>query len=102
MSAAEVAAVTVPLSKAEERLRQTLHAHGVAIVTGVADAAALKRLEAEFASDLADLVDEDALSGEPLRVREAHARFVAEGPRAFPPATVRRFTRTWRSGRARR
>ena len=40
MSAAECEAVTVPLAEAEERLRQTLDAHGVARVAIVSGAAA--------------------------------------------------------------
>lgn len=92
MTEEERMAVTVPLIAVNERLRATLEEHGIAIVTGVIPATELSALEADFAKDLAELVDTEALRGAPEAVRLAHQRFLEQGPAAFPLLTASHLT----------
>mmetsp|Transcript_87480 Transcript_87480/g.260968 ORF Transcript_87480/g.260968 Transcript_87480/m.260968 type:complete len:613 (-) Transcript_87480:32-1870(-) len=95
MTEEELRRVSLPFSGVSERLRETLAEHGVAIVTDVIAEDELAALEAEFARDLRDLVDEEALDKagpEAAGVREAYGQFRARGPRAFPVKDIKRVT----------
>jgi len=60
MGPAEVAAITVPTTEVEARLRQVLDRYGAAIVTDVLSPQERERFEALFAADLSDLLDLEA------------------------------------------
>jgi len=92
MTAEELGSITVALEEVEARLPATLQEHGCAVVTGVASAEELRRLEGLFQEDLQALLDPQALEKAPEEVREAFRRFAEEGPRAFPAATAAKFT----------
>eukprot|EP00927_Polykrikos_kofoidii_P076791 TRINITY_DN73818_c0_g1_i1.p1 TRINITY_DN73818_c0_g1~~TRINITY_DN73818_c0_g1_i1.p1 ORF type:complete len:407 (-),score=57.92 TRINITY_DN73818_c0_g1_i1:60-1280(-) len=84
---------TVPFSSVTSHLRAMLDEHGIAIVTGVVSSEEeLQAFEADFAQDLQDLVDMDALATAPAAVNDAYLAFVAEGPRAFPAKTMSHLT----------
>jgi len=87
MSEEDLRKITVPFSEISSRLRPTLDEHGTALVVGVLAEEELAALEADFALDLGDLVDEQALAeagpkGE--AARRAFQAFKEQGPRAFP------------------
>ena len=56
MTSAEVAPLTVPLEQVPDRLSEVLAEHGVAVVTGCASEAELRRLEKLFTQDLHQLL----------------------------------------------
>lgn len=91
MSAAEIAQGTVPFDEISERLKATLDEHGAAVVSGVIPTEEeLQEFEDDFAADLLDLIDTEALTTAPQEVRDAYERFLAEGLRAFPQRTAER------------
>mmetsp|Transcript_110572 Transcript_110572/g.323531 ORF Transcript_110572/g.323531 Transcript_110572/m.323531 type:complete len:679 (+) Transcript_110572:118-2154(+) len=95
MTEDELQRFTVPFAKVSEKLRETLDQYGIAIVTDVIPEEELVALEADFAKDLHDLVDEDALreaGPEAANVQEAYGEFQASGPRAFPFKDIGRLT----------
>jgi len=92
MSAEEAAAITVPFADVGRLLPGVMRDHGVAVVEGVVAGAELSGLVDSWQEDLRSLVDEEALTRAPEGVQHAFARFLHEGPSAFPLASSRRFT----------
>lgn len=90
MSPEELNRFSVPFDEVQARLPNVLSEYGIAIVTGVASDDDVARLEADFAQDLAEIVDNEALAAPNLApaIQEAHKRFVEGGPRAFPIETA--------------
>ena len=81
--------LVVPFAEVATRLRSVLDREGVAIVTGVLSEAELCEMDDLFFEDLSGLVDNDAVHAcHDSSVSEAHARFLREGARKFPYATV--------------
>ena len=84
----------VPFSHVREKLRDVLEREGVAIVTDVIEGGELREMEQAFVSDLAALVDDDALRAcDDPRVQQAYDRYKSDGLRAFPHATARQIQR---------
>eukprot|EP00418_Pyrodinium_bahamense_P089826 CAMPEP_0179040498 /NCGR_PEP_ID=MMETSP0796-20121207/15678_1 /TAXON_ID=73915 /ORGANISM="Pyrodinium bahamense, Strain pbaha01" /LENGTH=437 /DNA_ID=CAMNT_0020736845 /DNA_START=72 /DNA_END=1385 /DNA_ORIENTATION=+ len=92
MTEEEQKQLTVPLGSVNGRLRSTLEEHGVAIITDVVSAGELAELEADFAEDLRELVDVEALQSAPEAVRRAYQQFLQKGPSAFPLLTTSQLT----------
>lgn len=87
MSAAEMAAITVPFAEAEARLQTVLDAHGVAVVSDVVSAEECQLLEALFCQDLRNVLDDAALQAAGAEVQTA-AMAALEDPRCWPEASM--------------
>jgi hypothetical protein len=89
MSADEIARGTVPFDEISDRLKATLDEYGAAVVSGVIPTEEeLKEFEDDFAKDLQELIDTEALDRAPKAVRDEYERFLLGGPRAFSQRTA--------------
>jgi hypothetical protein len=87
-SAEEALALTVQIENIETHLVPVLEEHGCAIIAGVANEDQCKRLEALFAEDLADLIDDAAVSRAGSAVQHV-AKNIAEDAKAWPEASMK-------------
>lgn len=91
MTPEELDQFTVHFKAVSTKLRATLEEHGFALVVGVVPEEELVDFEADFAQDLNELIDQEALNEIGIEVSaasEAYKRFRDLGPRAFPLAAT--------------
>lgn len=83
----EASALTVRIEDVETALIPLLEAKGCAIIEGVADEEECRRLEASFGKDLADLIDEGAVSQAGNAVKRVAERVVTD-TKLWPEASM--------------